>query len=280
MRVVSLSRLPLFVALLAFLLLGWVLFYWTSAFLTPRQSRQADQVAAPMLSKVLAEKVVAMQLFGTGVAAGAPAASVAVPSSIGVRGIYAGRDGRSGFAVLVFDGATISAVVGEEFVPGRVLQRVYPDYVEILHGGQLETAHMSIVSAAATASTPGAAPPSAFKGRSATLQMAVNQLGPGQYVLSRQEMLATMKRPDQMHLLGQYTPNPLGGALLEQSPTGGLPDKLGLKIGDVISQINRKPVSGPEDVAHLNEKLTSSEDVSMLVIRAGRKINVGIQVEP
>jgi len=282
MRVVSLSRLPLFAALLAFLLLGWVLFYWTSAFLTPRQSGQADQVAAPVLSKVLAEKVVAMQLFGTGMAAGAPAASVAVPSSIGVRGIYAGRDGRSGFAVLVLDGASISAVVGEEFMPGRVLQRVYPDYVEIMHGGQLETAHMSIVSAAATAaaSTPGAAPSSAFKGRSATLQMAVNQLGPGQYVLSRQEMLATMKRPDQVHLLGQYTPNPLGGALLEQSPAGGLPDKLGLKVGDVITQINRKQVSGPEDVAHLNEKLTSSEDVSMLVIRAGRKIIVGIQVEP
>jgi type II secretory pathway component PulC len=276
MRVVSLFRLPLFAAILALLLLGWVLFYWSSAFLALRQSGQARETATPMLNKVLAEKVVAMHLFGAGAAVGVPVA-VAAPSSIGVSGVYAGRDGRSGFAVLVLDGAPISAVVGKEFAPGRVLQRAYPEYVEILHGGQLETAHMPNVSAAA--STPQAVAPSAFKGRSTTLQMAVNQLGPGQFVLSREEMLATMKRSDQVHLLGQFTPNPLGGALLEQSPAGGLPEKLGLKVGDVITRINQKTLSGPGDVTHLNEQLISSEDVSMLVIRAGKKINVGIQVE-
>lgn len=267
-------RLPLLAAFAALMLLAWILYYWISAFLTPQQPIQTTTTNRPLLSKVLAEQVVALRLFGGGTPA-VESAPVAAASSIGVHGVYAGRDGRSGFAILVLDGKPLPAVVGHEFAPGMQLQRVYPDSVEILRGGQVETARMTT----AAMPVPGRVPQPAAKSASGVLQLAVHQLGEGSFVLSREEMIQTMHRPDQLAMLGGYTPNPLGGALLEQSPAGGLPEKLGLKVGDVVTRINGKQLAGPGDVARLNEQLTKNEHVKMDVLRAGKRINVEIQME-
>jgi len=234
--------------------------------------------ATPVLSKVLAEKVVGLQLFGGGASGVASSEStpVAAVSNIGVRGVYASRDGRTGFAVLVVDGNPISAITGQEFLPGLVLQRVYPDSVEILRSGQLETARMAAVPGSAA----GVAGAAVTTGASGTLKMTVQQLGPRQYGFSRTALLDTLKRADQLALLGRYGPHPRGGALLERSPAGGLPEKLGLKVGDVVTGINGKPLSGPSDVARLYQLLIKSERVSVDVLRAGEKMNYGLQVSP
>ncbi len=275
MRFALFTRIPLIAAFAALLLLAWVLFYWISAFLAPQQQIQAAATALPLSSKVMAERAVVLRLFGGANPVNLAAAPVAALSNIGVHGVYAGRYGRSGFAILVLDGKPVSAVVGHEFAPGMVLQRVYPDSVEILRGGQVETARM------ATAAIPvlGRVTPPIVKGASSVLQMAVHQLGPGSFILSREEMLQTLQRPDQLHMLGGYTPNPLGGALLEQSPAGSLSEKLGLKVGDVITRINGKPLAGASEVARLNEQLIKSEGVRMDVLRAGKVIKVNIQVD-
>lgn len=260
------------------LLLIWVLFYWISAFLAPRQQTKVASATSPMLSKALAEKIVTAHLFGGARSGSVDAASaqIAAPSNIGVSGIYAGRDGRSGFAVLILDGNPVSAVVGQEFAPGMVLQRAYPDYVEILRGGQIETAHMT--TAPSPVSAPRETKPPKTTGIPA-LPMNVHQLGPGQFVFSRDEMLATLQSSNRISLLGHFAPLPSGAARLEQSPAGSLAEKLGLKIGDVVTRINGKPLSGPGDVAQLYEQMTKSESVNMLVLRAGNKMNIGIQVE-
>lgn len=264
----------------ALALLAWILAHWTWVFLTPRQQAEVAVSAAAAQSKVLAEQVVLAHLFG-GTATGGEAFAMALqvaPSNIGVRGIYAGVNGNTGFAALVLDGNPVSAVVGQEFAPGMVLQRVYPDYVEIMRGGQLETVHMAAVPGAAGGiNQPGGV---GMTGASAQLQIAVKQLGPQQFGFSRREMLALLKRPDQMALLGRYAPYPRGGALLEKSPAGGLPEKLGLKTGDVVTAINGKSLSGPGDVAGLYDQLVKSERVSVNVLRSGEKMTFGIQVAP
>jgi general secretion pathway protein C len=278
MRVDFPSRLPLIAVVTALLLLAWVLAHWTWAFLLPRQQGLAPSLATPLLSKVLAEKVVALHLFGGSLSDNVAelTAPVAAPSNIGVKGVYAGRDGRSGFAVLVLDGKPLSAVVGQEFAPGISLQRVYPDFIEIQRAGQVETVRM------AEAPLPGAANLPAnsltLPGGVANLQMTVRQLGERQYGFSRTELLSLLKRPDQMMLLGRYGPHPRGGAVLEQSPSGGLPEKLGLKVGDVVTGINGKPLSGPGDVARLYQLLIKNERVSVDVLRSGNKMDFGLQV--
>ena len=274
------SRLPHLAVFAALLLLAWVLAHWTWAFLEPRQPEPVGRSAAPISGMVLAEKAVALHLFGGGVdlQPGAPMTTLAAPANIQVTGLYAGRDGRSGFAVLVLDGKPISALAGQEFAPGKVLHRVLPDSVEIDQGGQLVIVRI--------ASAPISAPGSAGKGlgrqqgEAPVLQLAVQQLGPGQYGFSRKELTALLKRPEQFPLLGRFGPHPRGGALLEQSPASGLPDRLGLKVGDVITAINGKLLSGPSEVARLYEQLMNSDRVRVDVLRAGKKMDFGIQVAP
>jgi len=272
-RTALLSRLPVVTVLAALMLLAWLLAHWTWAFLAPRQLGQANAAGPSALSKVLAEKVVGLRLFGGGVAgvADPAAAPMATRSSIGVRGIYASRDGRSGFAILVLDDKPVSAVLGQEFSPGMVLQAVYADHVEITRSGQTEIASMAQTPATALENTGNA---------KSGLQLTVRQLGPRQFGLSRAALLGTLKRPDQMALLGRYGSHPRGGAVLERSPAGGLPEKLGLKVGDVVTGINGKSLTGPGDVARLYELLIKTERVSVDVMRAGEKMNYGLQVAP
>jgi general secretion pathway protein C len=274
-RVALLSRLPILAAAAAMLLLTWLLAHWTWMFLSPPVQGGSVAPLAPELSKVLAEKVVAAKLFGGGAPGGGEisAEPVEAPSNLGVRGVYSGHDGRTGFAVLVLDGNPLAALVGQEFAPGMVLRRVLPDSVEIVRNGRIEMVRMVGASLSAPAASAGAA------GKSG-LMVNVRQLGPNRYGFSRAELLAVLKRPDQFPLLGRFGPHPRGGALLEQSPAGGLADKLGLKVGDVITALNGKSLSGPGDVARLYDQLVKSERVNVDVMRAGKKMNFDIQVAP
>ena len=277
MRVGRLYHPPLLTAFAALLLLAWVVTHWTMAFLTPRQQNKPGFQSTPMQSKALAEKVAGSRLFG-GSSAGTGEASpglVAAPSNIGVHGIYAERQGRTGFAVLVMDGKPLPAVVGQEFAPGMTLTRVYPDSVEIMRGGQLEIARI----ASAPISAPVVATAAPKQSPANGLRMSVQKLAPGQFTFSSEAMMTALKQSDQTVWLGHYSPHPQGGALLEQSPTGGLPDQLGLQVGDVITRFNGKRLTRPGDMARLYEQMVKSESVDMEVIRAGNKINVGIQVE-
>jgi type II secretory pathway component PulC len=277
MRVDRPAHLPQLMAFAALLLFAWVLYHWTTTFLTPRQQHQPVFHNAPVSSKVLAEMVVGLRLFGGG-AVGNDALTpvpVAAPSSLGVLGIYAVRQGRSGFAVLVLDGKPLPAVVGQEFAPGMTLTRVHPDSVEIMRGGQLEIARM----ASAPISAPVAPTAAAKLSPASGLRMSVQKLAPGKFTFSSEEMMTALKQPDQTVWLGNYSPHPQGGAQLEQSPTGGLPDQLGLQVGDVITRLNGKRLIRPGDMARLYEQMVKSESVNMEVMRAGNKINVGIQVE-
>lgn len=264
------SSVALFFALV---LLTWTLAHWTWVFVTPRPSAEAASTSAPVLGKLLAEKAAAFNLFGgspTGL--GGDQAPVAAPSNIVVQGIYAARDGRSGFAVLVVDGRTLSALQGEEFMPGVVLHQAFADRVEIQRGGQIEVARMAATMAAAAQANVVAEP--------AGLRVEVNELGPRLYGFSRAQLLKSLRSADQLVLLGRFGRHPRGGLVLERSPAGGLPEKLGLRVGDVVTGINGKSLAGMGDMVRLYEQLVKSERVNVDVLRAGGKMNVNIRVKP
>jgi general secretion pathway protein C len=278
-RSVLLNRIPALAQFAALALLAWILAHWSWVLLAPRQQAVQPAAAAASLSKVLAEKVVTLHLFGGGTVGSeaTPALIAAAPSNISLRGIYATADGRSGFAALVIDGNPVAAVVGQEFAPGMVLQRAYPDSIEMLRGGQVESVRLPN---APISGTGGVNPATSGIGGTPQLQIRITQLGAQQFAFARKELLAALKRPDQLTLLGRYVPHPRGGALLERSPSGGLPEKLGLKVGDVITSLNGKSLSGPGDVARLYDQLVKNERVSVDVLRSGGKMNFGLQVTP
>jgi type II secretory pathway component PulC len=270
------SQLPNLALLATLLLLTWTLAHWTWVFLTPRLQEQVTKPVAPELNKVLAEQAVTYHLFGgvapsTQMNEGAPAAA---PSNITLRGVYATEDGRSGFAALVLDGLPVSALVGKEFAPGMLLQRAYADRVEIHRNGQVETVRLLPPTSAVQVSVAEA------KAATPALRIQVRDLGGNQFGVSRANFLESLKRADQLALLGRFGPYPRGGAVLEKSPAGGLPEQLGLKVGDVVNAINGKLLAGPGDVMRLYEQLVQSDKVNVDVLRAGNKMNFVIQVAP
>jgi type II secretory pathway component PulC len=270
------SRFQFLAVSAALLLLTWILAHWTWVFLTPKQYEPGTVIQASPLSKVLAEKVAAAHLFGGGGSAvtDATASSVAAPSNITLRGVYATEDGRSGFAALVLDGLPVSALVGKEFAPGMLLQRAYADRVEIHRNGQVETVRLLPPTSAVQGSVAEA------KAATPALRIQVRDLGGNKFGVSRSNFLESLKRADQLVLLGRFGPYPRGGAVLEKSPAGGLPEQLGLKVGDVVNAINGKLLAGPGDVMRLYEQLVQSDKVNVDVLRAGNKMNFVIQVAP
>lgn len=272
-RLAVLIRLPAVAVFIALVVLAWTLAYWTWVFMTPRPADTGAASAAPVLGKLLAEKVVAYNLFGGHGGHAVPGQEVvAAASNISVQGIYAARDGRTGFAVLVVDGRTLSALQGDEFMPGMVLHQVFPDRVEIQRGGQIEVARMPATMAAAAQAGTVAEP--------AGLRVEVRELGPRLYGFSRAQLLKSLRSADQLALLGRFGRHPRGGLVLENSPAGGLPEKLGLRVGDVVTGINGKSLAGTGDMVRLYEQLVKSERVSVDVLRAGGNMNINIRVTP
>lgn len=274
LRALPTSLLPTLALWTALALLAWTLAHWSWVFMTPRPALDAAAAGAPEMGRLLAEKLAGLHLFGG--AAPTPAASgqalAPAASNIAVQGVYAG--GGAGFAVLVVDGKAVSAVQGKEFAPGQILRAVYSDRVEIERGGRVETVAMAKAPLAAAPGKSGGAPAPSGGG----LKVEVRELSPGQYGISRAEMLEALKKPDQLPLLGRFGAHPRGGAVLERAPSGGLPEKLGLKVGDVVTAMNGKSLAGPGDVMRLYEQLVSSERVSVDVLRAGEKMSLGIEV--
>lgn len=252
----------------ALALLAWTLAHWTWVFLTPAQTSDAILPAPGPSAAALAEKLAALHLLGAAAGAvhsDAPAASMA---NIQVSGVYAG--GARGFAVMTVEGKATAAIVGREFAPGMTLRAVYGDRIEIQRGGRVETipvAKSPAAPAAASAAAPG-------------LNLEVRELGDGRFGLSRSRLLLALRSPEQMALLGRFGAHPRGGALLERSPAGGLPEKLGLKVGDVMTGMNGKPFTGVGDVMKIYEQLLANDSVRLEVLRAGEKMNLELQVAP
>jgi serine protease Do len=64
------------------------------------------------------------------------------------------------------------------------------------------------------------------------------------------------------------------GVIVSEVKPGAFGDDVGLSRGDVILEINRQPVNGPDDFNRIQSQLKSGQDVVFLV-RQGRGRNAG-----
>jgi serine protease Do len=60
------------------------------------------------------------------------------------------------------------------------------------------------------------------------------------------------------------------GALVSEVDEGSMAEELGLMPGDVILRLNRREISGPDDVKRLFESLRSGDDVVIVIARPSR----------
>ncbi len=119
--------------LVALVLLGWVLSYWTWAWLAP-----SSQPRLPQAAETSIRPTAALTLFGGSQAKGGAAAPAS--STVKLLGVAAATGGLPGYAVVQI-GARGSLTVreGEDAAPGIHLEEVHPDHVILVRNGVRET---------------------------------------------------------------------------------------------------------------------------------------------
>jgi general secretion pathway protein C len=163
-----------------------------------------------------------------------------------------------GCALVIVQGQPESAYcTGEDVVPGARLESVLRDRIVIVRGGAREAVVMKDAE-----ETPGAAV--------AVMGPIVQPLGADRQLVDRRQLQQQLGRPE---FLSQalIVPNPGGGGfLVREVQSGSLYEKLGLRPGDVIRNVNGQPITNMEDVMRLYQQFGSAERVLVDVQRQGR----------
>ena len=164
-----------------------------------------------------------------------------------------------GCALVIVQGQPESAYcVGEDVVPGARLESVLRDRIVIVRGGAREAVVMKDAD-----ETPGAA-------GAAMTSPIVQPLGADRQVVDRRQLQQQLGRPE---FLSQalIVPNPGGGGfLVREVQSGSLYEKLGLRPGDVIRNVNGQPITNMDDLMRLYQQFGSAERVLVDVQRQGR----------
>ncbi len=164
-----------------------------------------------------------------------------------------------GCAVVIVQGQPESAYcAGEDIVPGARLESVLRDRIVIVRGGVREAVVMKDAE-----ETPGAAV-------AAMTSPIVQPLGADRQVVDRRQLQQQLGRPE---FLSQalIVPNPGGGGfLVREVQSGSLYEKLGLRPGDVIRNVNGQPITNMDDLMRLYQQFGSAERVLVDVQRQGR----------
>lgn len=193
----------------------------------------------------------------------APNAGPAVVTSLSLSlyGIRMNEASGGGSAIVAGpDGVQQSVAVGGEVMPGVVLKAVALDHVTITRGGADEQLYLD-QSTPAPVAQPNAAPGPV---NSSPLPQAVPALPP------------PTGRP-----IG-FEPRVIDGKVagLTVSPRGdgSAFRNAGLKEGDVVVQVDGRPVSSVGDLQSLDARLTPGAQISMTVERGGQRLPLAMTV--
>jgi len=261
---------------LLLILLAWLLTQWAWLFLQPR-----DIATPPAIAKIdinaAAGHVVGANLFG--VAGESNASADAQMSTLNLRltGVFAFDQESPSFAIVNTGSKTDEAFkIGEQITPGVVLGEVHPTHILIRRGGAVERVNLEERPEGASARPqqpqprPSPAAPPQLRHRGPT------SAPPN---VSRGDVAASLKDPKQIANMGRVNANPSGGIVVQDVPPGSLAERLGLQIGDVIRNINGKPVNSPADLGRLYLQLGQAPQVHVDGVRGDRPLNLTYNVQ-
>lgn len=268
------ARLPAFATWLALALLAWTLAAWSWRLLDPGAAGIAQPASPAQPARVLADRVAATALFGRAggavEVAGIAEDLLPAPANVILRGVYAPRRGAGGFAVLDIDGRAVSVLVGQEAAPGLMLEATRDDHVVLARGA--ERLRVALAAAAGAGD--------AASGVTPAFTLRLRQLGEGHYALSRAAFNEASKNPASYASFGRFALHPRGGAVLEHSTSDGLSQQLGLRVGDIVTHINQRPLRSADDAARLFSHIAGGERVVLAVLRQERPLTITIDMQP
>jgi general secretion pathway protein C len=174
------------------------------------------------------------------------------------------------------DGVQSSFAVGDEVMPGVTLKEVAFDHVVIDRGGTAETLYLDQSGGTRVVETPA----------SATAPTQIGQQGPvnapGSYLSSAPGAGKGAPPPveDSSAAGIGLAPRTEGGRTtgIAVAVPAGLEAAGGLRTGDIITQVNGKPVGGPADLATLRAQLVPGGRVSLVVERGSATVPVTVDL--
>ncbi|HTQ72848.1 MAG TPA: type II secretion system protein N [Burkholderiales bacterium] len=246
--------LPAVAAIAALLWLCFALAQGTWRLLQPA----SPAVARSEIESVDLSVLPRSQLFGPAPAKGAEEANLA-PSNLNITLTGVAVQPGGGCALLVVQGQPESAYcAGEELTPGVRLDTVEKDRIVILRNGAREAVPLKDIDKVAGLVVQPA------------LHSPIVQPGPsGGQLIDRRQLQQQLGKPE---FLSQalIVPNADGGFLVRQIQPGSLYEKLGLRPGDVIRNVNGQALTSMEDVMRLYQQFGSAQRVLVEVQRQGR----------
>ena len=249
--VLSHRALPALATVAALLLLCWTLAQGTWRVLQPTSPAVARAGGADLTDL---RALGGVQLFGRAAPRSPAAVASVAPSNLNmtVTGVAARATG--GCALVIVQGQPEAAFCsGEEVSPGVRLDTVERDRIVIVRNGVREAVFMKDAEGAA------AVPPPPI----------VQSAGTDRQIVDRRQLQQQLGRPEFLNQ-ALIVPNPDGGFLVRQVQPGSLYEKLGLRPGDVIRNVNGQPLTNMDDVMRLYQQFGTAQRVLVDVQRQGR----------
>ncbi len=251
------ERWPDVLTFLALALLCWVLARWTWVLLAPAVPVLAPPAPGPVDLQAALNEILRARLFNGQAGGEAPIAST-VRRDVQLAGVFATAPQGRGWAVVQFEGkAQQVAASGAEIAPGLVLDQVFGDHVVINRQGSRERIDL----ARRIAVAPQAAP---------AFGLNVQQRGAGDYAFSRADLDRALREPGQLANLGALSVSAEAGVRIERAPPGSLPERLGLRPGDLIRSVNGQQVRSDEDLRRLYEQFNQTRQTAWVVFEGRR----------
>ena len=254
-RVLGHRAVPAVATVAALLALCWTLAQGTSRVLQPASPAVVRAGGAELTDlRALANA----QLFGRAAPSRSTAAEASVaPSNLNMTLTGVAVRASGGCALVIVQGQPESAFCsGEELSPGVRLDTVQRDRIVIVRNGAREAVFMKDVEGTAAGVT---APPPPI----------VQPTGPDRQLVDRRQLQQQMGRPEFLNQ-ALIVPNPDGGFLVRQVQAGSLYEKLGLRPGDVIRNVNGQPLTSMDDVMRLYQQFGTAQRVLVDVQRQGK----------
>jgi general secretion pathway protein C len=215
-----------------------------------------------------------------------PAAPVATPLKLKLWGVALHTNGNLSYSIIEDLGARKQGVYGvAAAVPGgATVKTIEWDRVILDHNGKEEVLELASkspgggatkLSTSTSAAAPGAAPPSGG---------SIQATGENEFSIARTEVDSALENMSQLFTQIRAVPHFEGGQSigfrLFAIRRGSLFDRIGLKNGDIITNINGTEMNDPGRAVALIQELRDASNLKVSVIRNQQPQEISYNIQP
>jgi type II secretion system protein C len=213
-------------------------------------------------------------LFASPIALLLAAVATAPPPDLGLKGCVVARNEEASVAVLSSAGQTRIVAVGEKAFGGQLVS-VSPQGAVLVFGAERVTVRM----AAATTSAPAAPPPPAKTSETAAAAPTTTTLNMPRADVDRRVALEMDRILAETALAPVTEGGRVTGVAVRRLASGTVLSDVGLRVGDVITEINGTRIDGLATLMGLYSRLQGEKQLNATVLRDGQPLQIRLGLE-